>query len=43
MLNKTFFSFFLGFVAIIGVAYGVLIIAGAYGESRGVDNVAQPR
>lgn len=34
MLDKTFINFFIGFVVIIGAAFGVLMIAGSQ-----VDNV----
>jgi uncharacterized membrane protein YczE len=43
MFNKTFYHFFFGFIAIIVVAFGVLIIAGANVGQSPVDNVAQPQ
>lgn len=39
--TKTFLKFFLGFVAIIAVAFGVLIVTSAVAPD--VDNVAAPR
>lgn len=42
--NKTFFRFFFGFVAIICVAFAILITAGAFSpDSKPVDNVAVPQ
>jgi hypothetical protein len=41
MFNKTFFSFFFGFVAIIAVAFGVLVAANQMGKP--VDTVAHPK
>lgn len=41
MFNKTFIRFFVGFVAIIGVAFGVLVITAQVPKS--IDNVAVPR
>lgn len=45
VFTKTFFHFFFGFVAIIGVAFGVLIWAGLQKaeEVPTVDNVALPQ
>lgn len=43
MLNKTFFAFFLGFVAIIGVSFGILVVTGLFQDINAADNVAQPR
>jgi hypothetical protein len=43
MQNKTFFRFFMGFVAIIALAFGVLVFAGSQLETHPVDNVAQPQ
>lgn len=43
MFNKTFFHFFFGFVAIITLAFGVLVGAGIWDKSQNVDNVAAPR
>lgn len=43
MFNNTFFHFFFGFVAIIAVAFGVLMVAGVLDQVNNVDNVAQPR
>lgn len=40
--TKTFFRFFVGFVAIITVAFGVMLVASNVGV-RQVDNVAHPR
>lgn len=41
MFNQTFFRFFLGFVVIIGAAFGVLMWAGTQVEPE--QNVAQPQ
>jgi hypothetical protein len=41
MFTKTFLRFFIGFVVIIGVAFGVLIVTAQIPKS--VDNVAAPR
>jgi hypothetical protein len=43
MFNKTFFHFFFGFVAIITLAFGVMIGTGIWKNSQTVDNVAAPR
>lgn len=43
MFNKTFFHFFFGFVAIITLAFGVLIGTGIWQQHQGVDNVATPK
>ncbi len=42
MFNKTFYHFFFAFVAIIGLAFAVLLITGAQ-EPSPVDNVALPQ
>lgn len=42
MFNKTFYHFFFAFVAIIGLAFAVLLITGAQKPSP-VDNVALPQ
>jgi len=42
MFNKTFFSFFFGFVAIIAVAFGVLLAADSQMREP-VDTVAHPK
>jgi len=42
MFNKTFYHFFFAFVAIIGLAFAVLLITGAQQPSP-VDNVALPQ
>lgn len=39
--TKTFLKFFLGFVAIIAVAFGVLVVTSQV--SPDIDNVAAPR
>lgn len=41
--TKTFVRFFVGFVAIIGVAFGVLAIASSFTVPVEVDNVAAPQ
>ncbi len=43
MFDKTFYHFFIGFVVIIGVAFGVLIIAGSQTEPDPIDNIAVPQ
>jgi len=40
--TKTFFRFFVGFVAIITVAFGVMMLVSNIGAPA-VDNVAHPR
>ena len=40
--TKTFFRFFVGFVAIITVAFGVMMLASNIGTPA-VNNVAHPR
>ena len=40
--TKTFFRFFVGFVAIVTVAFGVMLVASSVGTPT-VDNVAHPR
>lgn len=46
MFDQTFFRFFFGFVAIIGLAFGVLIFTG-YKQGQTppspIDNLAQPQ
>ena len=42
MFNKTFYHFFFGFVAIITLAFGVLLFAGSH-DAPAVDNVALPQ
>lgn len=42
MFTKTFIRFFIGFVAIIGLAFGVLAISSNVGAPQ-IDNVAAPR
>lgn len=41
--TKTFFRFFMGFVAIIALAFGVMYIAGSQLFQGPIDNVAAPR
>jgi hypothetical protein len=41
VLNKSFYHFFFGFLAIIALAFGVMMIAGS--QAPQVDNVAQPQ
>ena len=41
VLTNTFFRFFFGFLAIIGVAFGVLIVTGS--QAPKVDTVAAPK
>ncbi len=41
MLDKTFIRFFVGFVVLVGAAFGILAIAGSQVED--VDNVAAPQ
>ncbi len=43
MFNRTFFNFFFGFVAIVAVAFGILIVTGSQEQANPVDNVAQPQ
>jgi len=43
MFDKTFYHFFFAFVAIIGVAFGVLIWSGMQTPPSPIDNVAQPQ
>lgn len=43
MFNKTFFNFFLGFVAIIALAFGVLIWSGLQESPTPAENIAQPQ
>ena len=40
--TKTFFRFFVGFVAIITIAFGVVVLVSNIGVPK-VDNVAHPR
>jgi len=40
--TKTFFRFFVGFVAIVTVAFGVMLVTSSIGAPQ-VDNVAHPR
>jgi hypothetical protein len=40
--TKTFFRFFVGFVAIIAVAFGIVVVVSNINVPK-VDNVAQPR
>ena len=40
--TKTFFRFFVGFVAIITIAFGVMLITSNLSAPK-VDNVAHPR
>lgn len=42
MFNKTFFKFFFGFAAIIGVAFGILILASSQLPDS-VDTMAHPK
>ncbi len=39
--TKSFFKFFLGFLVIIGIAFGVLIVSSSYFPAP-VDNLAKP-
>lgn len=41
MFNKTFFHFLFGFVAIISLAF--IVMVGASYQNNSVDNVAAPR
>ena len=41
MLNKTFLKFFFGFVAIITVAFGILVVTSSQAPKT-IDNVAHP-
>ena len=41
--TKTFIKFFVGFVVIIGVAFGVLIVTAQIPKPVDIDNVAAPR
>ena len=43
MFDKTFYHFFFAFVAIIAVAFGVLIVTGLQTPPSPVDNVALPQ
>lgn len=40
--TKTFFRFFVGFVAIVTLAFGVMLVSSYVGVPK-VDNVAHPR
>ena len=42
MANKTFFKFFFGFIAIVAIAFGVLITASSQ-SPKAVDTVAHPQ
>ena len=41
--TKTFVRFFIGFVVIIGIAFGVLIVTSQIPNPADIDNVAAPR
>jgi hypothetical protein len=43
MFNKTFYHFFFGFVAIISVAFVVLIVTGMQPVPDPIDNLALPK
>jgi hypothetical protein len=43
MFNSSFFHFFFAFVAIIGLAFGVLIWSGLQAPPDLIDNLAQPQ
>ncbi len=43
MFDKTFYHFFFGFVAIIGLAFGVLIWTGFQTPPDPIDNLAVPQ
>lgn len=43
IFTKTFVRFFVGFVVIIGAAFGVLIVSSQIPQPVDVDNVAAPR
>ena len=43
MFTKTFLRFFVGFVVIIGVAFGVLVVTSQIQNPADIDNVAAPR
>jgi hypothetical protein len=43
MFDKTFYHFFFGFVVIIALAFGVLIITGSQVQPDPQDNLAQPQ
>lgn len=43
MFDKTFYHFFFGFVAIIGLGFAVLVLTGMQERPEPVDNVALPQ
>jgi hypothetical protein len=43
MFTKTFFHFLFGFVALISLAFGVLVGLKVWGNFQNVDNTAAPR
>jgi hypothetical protein len=44
MFNQTFYHFFFGFIAILAIAFGILIWAGYQQDDvAAIDNIAQPQ